>query len=85
LVRRSGEQVRETVASDGWRAQLFIEQLPQVASVVASMHWTVLEFPDEVLATSDQPVAVLPLLPAHTTAPVAPLPGFTIRLVAPPR
>ena len=48
-----------TVTSDACRAQLFSDQLPKAASFVASMHWALLEFRDEVLATSDQPVTVV--------------------------
>ena len=68
-------QFLKVVTSDAWRAQIFSEQLPQVATLVASMHWTLLEFRDEVLATSDQPVTIVPLLDgrpatAHTPLPV---------------
>ena len=60
-----------TVTSDSWHAQLFNEQLPQVATLVGSMHWTLVEFRDEVLATSDQPVTVVPLLDAVHSPPRA--------------
>jgi hypothetical protein len=38
------------------------------------MDWTVLAFNDELLATSDQPVTVMPLLAPDRSAPVTPLP-----------
>jgi hypothetical protein len=73
----SDEQMDEfvrMVTSDAWRAQLFGDQLPQAASLIASMHWALLEFRDEVLATSDQPVTVVPLLGEQDWAPLATLP-----------
>src|SRR2546421_3887917 len=43
------------VTSDRWPAQLFGDQLPKISTLVASMHWTLIEFREELLATSDQP------------------------------
>jgi hypothetical protein len=64
-----------TVISDSWHAELFTEDLRQAATFAASMHWTLLDFRDEVLATSDQPVTVVPLLDGQSTAPLAPVPA----------
>jgi hypothetical protein len=63
------------VTSDAWHTQIFSEQLPQVATLIASMHWTLVEFQDEVLATSDQPVTVIPSTDERPRAPHPPLPA----------
>lgn len=62
------------VTSDGFRAEVMLGDLPKLASLLGSMHWTLLEFGAPLLATSDQPVTVVPLLDASETAPVTPLP-----------
>jgi hypothetical protein len=62
------------VTGDSWRADLFGSQLTQLASLIASMHWTLLEFDERLLATSDQPVTVVPLLSAGSAAPLEPVP-----------
>jgi hypothetical protein len=67
-------QFLKVVTSDAWRAQIFSEQLPQIATLVASMHWTLLEFQDEVLATSDQPVTIVPLMDGQPATAHPPLP-----------
>jgi hypothetical protein len=64
-----------TATSDSWRAGLFGDQLTQTAAFIASMHWSLLEFDDYLLATSDQPVSVVPLLGESSFAPVTPMPA----------
>jgi hypothetical protein len=48
------------------------------ASLLAAMHWTVVEFTEPLLATSDQPVSVVPILEDGATAEVEAFPqtGF---------
>jgi hypothetical protein len=48
------------------------------ASLLAAMHWTVVEFPEQLLATSDQPVSVVPILEDGETAEIEVFPqtGF---------
>ena len=48
------------------------------ASLLAAMHWTVVEFPVPLLATSDQPVSVVPILEDGQTAKIEVFPqtGF---------
>src|SRR5436190_3633640 len=64
-----------TVTSDVWRAQLFGDQLTQVAAFVASMHWALIEFDETVVATSDQPVSIVPLLEQAGPGARSPVPG----------
>ena len=50
------------VTSEDFRVQVLLDQIVKAASVIGSMHWTLLEFPAALLATSDQPVPIAPLL-----------------------
>jgi hypothetical protein len=59
------------VTSDGFRADTMLGDLSKAASVLGSMHWTLVEFNDRLLATSDQPVTIAPLLAPGESAPVA--------------
>ena len=76
--RWTDEQVEDFLArvtSDGFRADTMLGDLPKAASVLGSMHWTLIKFDEHLLATSDQPVTVVPLLK----------PGFQALVVAHPR
>jgi hypothetical protein len=59
------------VTSDGFRTDTMLGDLSKAASVLGSMHWTLVEFEDRLLATSDQPLTVVPLLAPGESAPVA--------------
>lgn len=61
------------VTSDDFRVQILLDQIIKAASVLGSMHWTLIEFPASLLATSDQPVTIAPLLAPGESAPVLPL------------
>jgi hypothetical protein len=61
------------VTSEDFRVQVLLDQIVKAASVLGSMHWTLLEFPAALLATSDQPVTIAPLLAPGESAPVLPL------------
>jgi hypothetical protein len=56
--------------SEEFAVEHFLSLVPKTASVVASAHWTLIEFPDRLLATSDQPVTIVPILPGGTRAPI---------------
>lgn len=62
------------VTSDRFRADTMLGDLNKAVSVLGSMNRRLVEFDREVLATSDQPVSVVPLLPRGESAPVAALP-----------
>jgi hypothetical protein len=57
-------------SSEKFAVEHFLSLIPKTASLIASAHWTLIEFPDRLLATSDQPVAIVPILPDGTRAPV---------------
>lgn len=61
------------VTSEDFRVQVLLDQIVKAASVLGSTHWTLLEFPTALLATSDQPVTIAPLLAPGEGAPVLPL------------
>lgn len=57
------------VTSEDFRVQVLLDQIVKAASVLGSTHWTLLEFPTALLATSDQPVTIAPLLAPGESAP----------------
>jgi len=63
----------ELATSDRFRVNLLLDQAHKAASMVGSMHWSLIEFREPLLATSDQPFAVVPLLDEGQSAPVLPL------------
>jgi hypothetical protein len=67
------EDFLRTVTSEDFRLQVLLDQVVKAASVLGSMHWTLVEFPAPLLATSDQPVSIVPLLAPGENAPVMPL------------
>ena len=68
------ESFLREVTSDGFRASRVLESVMTLASVLASMHWTLLQFDGPLLATSDQPVTFVPLLTPGSSAPVTAIP-----------
>lgn len=76
-------QTQELIAhltGEVFRIDHMFDLVPKHASLIASMHWTLLEFPVPLLATSDQPVTVVPLLADGATARVLAMPptGFVM-------
>jgi hypothetical protein len=57
-------------SSEKFAVEHFLSLIPKTASLIASAHWTLIEFPDRLLATSDQPVTIVPILPDGMRAPV---------------
>jgi hypothetical protein len=79
------EQLREFEAhlsTDGYRFIRMFAVAPTITSVLASMHWTLVEFDTRLVATCDHPVVLWPLAarsrpgrrapPAHTTSQAHP-------------
>jgi Protein of unknown function (DUF4238) len=64
--------------SERFAVEHLLSLVPKTASLIASAHWTLIEFPDRLLATSDQPVTIVPILPEGTRAPVDPAPRGSI-------
>jgi hypothetical protein len=67
------EDFLRAVTSEDFRVQVLLDQIVKAASVLGSMHWTLMEFPAALLATSDQPISIAPLLAPGEKAPVLPL------------
>jgi hypothetical protein len=72
------DQLQTHFDSSTYQIDTMLDLVLKQASLLASMHWTMLEFADPLLASSDQPVSVVPLLVDGQTAPVeaAPASGF---------
>lgn len=68
------EQFVAAVSSDAYRANVYLRNLPRAGSLIGSMHWTLMDFDRPLLATSDVPVTVVPILDVGNAAPVQPLP-----------
>lgn len=68
------------LTSERFRVDHMLGMIPKMASLIASAHWSVIEFPAPLLATSDQPVTVVPLLADGVAATVQPHPdhGFLL-------
>jgi len=72
------DEVIRHLTSEAFRVDYMLDLVPKQTSLIASMHWMLLEFPVPLLATSDQPVTVVPLLADGATARVVAMPptGF---------
>jgi hypothetical protein len=64
-----------SLTSNEFRVSHMLETIPKTASLVASMHWTLLDFEGPLLATGDQPVTTVPLLGDNDRVEVAPMPS----------
>jgi Protein of unknown function (DUF4238) len=62
-------RVQEHLESDTERHVRMLSMYPKVATIFASMGWTLLKFPRPVLAVSDHPVVVWPLEGARKPQP----------------
>lgn len=51
-----------------------LDLIPKYAALIASMHWTLIEFTEPLIATSDQPVAIFPILDNQEIAQVDAIP-----------
>ena len=67
-------EILRVARSDEETLGSFERMLGSVAGLLASMHWTLIEFGEPVLATSDQPVAPVRLPKNASVAPFAAMP-----------
>ncbi len=80
--RRWGDEVEKAAVrefmSDQMRVETLLKQVPRVASLFMSMHWSLVEFDDSLIASCDQPVIFVPRLPSWQRLPIEALPrtGF---------
>jgi hypothetical protein len=60
------------------RVEALLKQIPRMASLLACMHWSLIALDEPLLASSDQPVVVVPFLAHRQPAPIEALPraGF---------
>jgi hypothetical protein len=59
------------VTSEAFSVSHMLGMIPKLASLIASAHWSVIQFLEPLLATSDQPVSIVPVLPEGMQAPVS--------------
>jgi len=62
------------VMSDRERSKRILSLLNKIATVVGSMHWTLLVFDEPVLITGDQPVTIVPYLDTNGWAAIKAFP-----------
>jgi hypothetical protein len=55
--------LRELLLSDRYWVDTILRQIPQIAALLGSMHWALLRFPAPWLASCDQPLVPLALVP----------------------
>jgi len=63
----------EVLCGDSIHVKTLVRQLSRIASFLCSMHWSVIEFPEDWLISSDQPVVLLP----HVSSPITPASAIT--------
>ena len=68
----------EVLFGNRLRIDVLTRQIPRVASLFASMHWSLISFDKPLLASGDQPIVVVPFLRSHETVPIEAIPrsGF---------
>jgi hypothetical protein len=64
-----GDSVEE-LRSDGFMAGLLLDQAVQVVTLLGHLNWTLLRFPKDWLATSDQPIIAVPFLAPLGEVPI---------------
>lgn len=62
------------MTGDQFKVEHMLESVPKQRSLVASMHWTLVEFDAPLLATSDHPVTAVPFLPDDVRIDVTAMP-----------
>lgn len=70
----SREEMLETARSDDFVASTIMSEIPVLASLFGSMHWSLVSFADPCLVTSDQPVVAVPFQPGGSEE-VLPMPA----------
>jgi Protein of unknown function (DUF4238) len=70
-------QMEEMFRGDRMHARTLLRQIPRIGSVLCSMHWSVVEFHEDWLISSDQPVVLLPP-PPHSISPASVIPPYGV-------
>lgn len=68
------QELLHHLTSEQFQAEHMLEMIVKTAGMIASTHWTLVEFPAALLATSDHPVSIVPLLTRGVTSAVEPHP-----------
>jgi hypothetical protein len=70
----------ERVRSDFYVADLMVSNIPKIATLLGSAHWTLLTTSDPILGTSDQPVVPVPIVGPQAAAEITATPagGFAL-------
>jgi hypothetical protein len=68
------EELLEFITSEQFVVGHMMSMIRKNASLIASAHWTLIEFDDRLLASSDQPVTIVPILPKGATTRLEPQP-----------
>lgn len=68
----------QLLASPHMHAQQFLRQINRVASPLLCMHWTVMEFADDLLIGCDQPVVLIPDTTPDRLSPESAIPPFGV-------
>jgi Protein of unknown function (DUF4238) len=66
------------ILSDQLQVDALLKQIPRLASLLMSMHWTLLEFDEPLIASGDQPVVCVPRISSGKRLPITAMPrtGF---------
>jgi hypothetical protein len=70
----------ERVRSDFYIADIMVSNIPKLATLLGSAHWTMLTTTDPILGTSDQPVVPVPIMGQAAAAAITATPadGFAL-------
>ncbi|HTA96892.1 MAG TPA: hypothetical protein VK730_04540 [Solirubrobacteraceae bacterium] len=80
----------EVLSDESMHVTALVRQMSRIASFLCSMHWSVVEFPEDWLISCDQPVVFLPYVPSPITLAsaitpqglAATLPGYGVASAA---
>jgi hypothetical protein len=67
LTPEQAETYAETLRDETMHVSALVRQLSRIASFLCSMHWSLVEFPEDWLISCDQPVMLLPYSPSPIT------------------
>ncbi len=68
----------ERLASPHMHAQTLLRQVNRVASPLLGMHWSIIEFPEDLLIGCDQPVVLIPCARPDRITPASAIPPFGV-------
>ncbi len=65
----------DAAVGDRVRVNTLMQQVPRLASLFMSMHWSLVTFNEPLIASGDQPVVCVPRLPAGREMPIRAMPS----------